>query len=57
MNSINIKSIILGFLDLRKAKQFGIISVFNFPNADCTNEDGTAGECYTAQVYLKIFDK
>ena len=53
MNSIKTeeKSIILRFLDLRKAKQFGIISVFNFPNADCTNEDGTAGECYTAQVY------
>jgi len=40
--------------DLRKGKQFGLISIFHFPNADCTNTDGTAGECYTAQ---ECFDR
>jgi len=37
---------------LRKSKQFGLISIFHFPNAECTNTDGTLGECYTAQECL-----
>ena len=42
---------------LRKSKQFGLISIFHFPNAECTNTDGTLGECYTAQVKVQVLQK
>ena len=43
--------------ELRKSKQFGLISIFHFPNAECTNTDGTLGECYTAQVKVQVLQK
>ena len=43
--------------ELRKSKQFGLISIFHFPNAECTNTDGTLGECYTAQVKAQVLQK
>ena len=34
----------------RKEKQLnlGLISIFNFPNDECTDVEGVEGECYTA---------
>ena len=34
----------------REEKQLnlGLISIFNFPNDECTNVEGVEGECYTA---------